>query len=65
MKVSRISLHCTPSFWYQIPQREIIDNILNLLYIVLDAIASPSQRIVLQVQDLETSVEVLDKLANL
>jgi hypothetical protein len=58
-------LRCRASFWYQIPQREIIDNILNLLDIVLDAIASPSQRIVLQVQDLETSMEILYKLANM
>ena len=53
------------SLWYQIPQREIVHNILNLLDVILDAVASPSQRIVLEIQDLETGVEVLDELADL
>ena len=56
---------CSASIWYQVPQREIVDNILNLLDIVLNAIASPSQRIVLEIQDLESSMEVLDELADL
>ena len=56
---------CSASVWYQIPQRKIVDNILNLLHIVLNAIASPSQRIVLEIQDLETSMEVLHELADL
>lgn len=55
----------SPSLWNQIPQGQIIDDILDLLDIVLDAIAPPSQRIILQVQDLEAGVDILDELADL
>lgn len=51
--------------WYQIPQREIIHNILNFLDVIFDAVTSPSQRIILEVQNLEASVEVLDELTDL
>jgi hypothetical protein len=34
---------CRASLWHKISQRKIIDNILNLLDVVLDAVTSPSQ----------------------
>ena len=49
----------------QAPQAEIVNHILNLLDLVLDAIATLAQRVVLQVQDLEPSVHLLDELGNL
>jgi hypothetical protein len=49
----------------QTSQAEIVDHILDLLDLVLDTIAPLPQRIVLQVQDLESSVHILDELGNL
>jgi hypothetical protein len=49
----------------QTPQAEVVNHILNLLDLVLDAIAALPQRIVLQVKNLEPSMHVLDELGNL
>lgn len=49
----------------QAPQAKIVNHILNLLNLVLDAIAALTQRVVLQVQNLEPSVHLLNKLSNL
>ena len=49
----------------QTSQAEIVDNVFNFLDLVLDAIATLSQRIILQVQDLEAGVHILDELGNL
>lgn len=56
---------CSSLLGDQVPQREIIHNILNLLDTVLYAIASPSQRVILEVQDLEARMQILDELADL
>jgi len=53
------------SLWYQIPQRQIIHNILNLLDTIFDAITSPPQGIILEIQNLKASVDVLDELTDL
>jgi hypothetical protein len=68
----------------QIPQREVIHHILNLLDLyppsahcstpqktihpstthpIFNAIATPPQRIILQIQDLKSGMEVFDELA--
>ena len=49
----------------QAPQAKIVNHILNLLNLVLDAIAALTQRIVLQVQNLEPSMHLLNELGNL
>lgn len=46
----------------QIPQREIVHNILHILDPVLQSITAAAQAVVLQVEDLEASKEVLDEL---
>lgn len=46
----------------QVAQREIIDNILDILHSVLESIAPPAQDVVLQVEDLEACEDVLDEL---
>lgn len=48
----------------QVPQREIIDDVLHILDAVLDGIAPLTQGIVLQIQDLEAGVEILDELVD-
>lgn len=49
----------------EIPQRKVVDDVLDFLDIVLDAITPPPQRIVLKIEDLETSMKILDKLTDL
>lgn len=49
-------------FGQQIPQRKIIDDILHILDPVLEPVTPTAQAVVLQVQDLEASKQILDKL---
>jgi hypothetical protein len=49
---------------HQIPQREIIHDILHILDPVLQPVAAAAQAVVLEVEDLETSMQVLDKLVD-
>ena len=51
--------------WNQSSQAQIINDLLNLLNLILNTIASPSQRVILQVQNLETSMQVINELADL
>lgn len=48
----------------QVAQREIIDDILDILHPVLESIAPPAQDVVLQVKDLEACEDVLDELVD-
>lgn len=59
------SLFCGFCFGEKIPEGEVVHNVLDLLHVVLDAITSTPQRVVLQVQDLEARVYVFDELADL
>lgn len=45
-------------------EAEIIHNIFDFLDAVLDAIRSLAERIVLEVQNLESGMQVLDELCN-
>ena len=46
----------------QIPQRQIVDNVLHILDSVLQSVAAATQAVVLEVEDLETRMQVLDEL---
>ena len=48
----------------QVPQRQIVDNVLHILDSVLQSVAAAAQAIVLEVEDLETRVQVLDELVD-
>lgn len=47
---------------HQVPQGEIIYDILDILDLVLETVAPPAQRVVLEVENLKAGKEVLDKL---
>lgn len=55
-------LSCLLLLGQQVPQREIIYNILHILDPVLQSVAAAAQAVVLQVENLEASEEVLDEL---
>jgi len=46
----------------QVPQWQVVDDILNVFDPVLQSIAFPPQNIVLKIQNLEASMDILDKL---
>jgi hypothetical protein len=46
----------------QVPQREIVHHILHILDPVLESITAAAQAVVLEVEDLESREQVLDKL---
>lgn len=46
----------------QIPQRQIVDNVLHVLDPIFETIAFPAQYVVLQIEDLEAGMDVLDEL---
>ena len=48
----------------QVPQRQVIHHVFNLLDVVLDAVDTLSELVVLQVEQLEASVDVLDEGAD-
>jgi hypothetical protein len=48
----------------QVPKRQVVDNILHLLDVILDAVDLPAYDVVLQVQQLEPGEQVLDELAD-
>jgi len=48
----------------EVPQRQIIDNILHLLDSILDRVDPLPQDVVLEVEHLEAGVEVLDEGAD-
>jgi hypothetical protein len=48
----------------QVPQREIVHYILHVLDPVLEPIAAAAQAVVLEVEDLESRKQVLDKLVD-
>ena len=50
--------------WQKVPQRQIVHNILNIFDPVLEPIATATQAVVLQVEDLEASEQVLDELVD-
>ena len=52
-------LHHQPS------QTKIVHHILNVLHAVLDSVAAFPQSVVLEVENLETSVDVFDELTDL
>jgi hypothetical protein len=49
---------------HQVPQRQIIHNILDILDPVLQTITAAAQAVVLEVEHLEASVQVLDELVD-
>jgi hypothetical protein len=49
---------------YQVSQREIVHYILHILDPVLQPVAAAAQAVVLEVEDLETRVQVLDELVD-
>jgi hypothetical protein len=49
---------------HQVPQRQIIDNVFDILDPVLQAIAAAAQAVIFEVEHLEASVQVLDKLVD-
>lgn len=49
----------------QIPQREIIDHVLDLLDRVLHRVDPLAQNVILEVQQLEARVNILDEVADL
>jgi hypothetical protein len=51
-------------FRHQVPQRQIIHNVLDILDPVLQAVTTAAQAVVLEVEYLEASVQVLDKLVD-
>jgi hypothetical protein len=61
--VKRLS-NCLLLLWQQVPKREIIHNILHVLDPVLQSVTAAAQAVVLQVEDLEASKEVLDELVD-
>lgn len=48
----------------QIPQREIVHDILHILDPVLEPVAPTAQTVVLEVEDLEARMQVLDELVD-
>ncbi len=50
---------------HKVSQRQVVDHILNLLHIILNAIASPPKRVIFQIENLEAGVEILDEPADL
>jgi len=48
----------------QVPQRKIVDHVLHILNPVLQSVATTAQAVVLEVEDLETRVQVLDELVD-
>ena len=48
----------------QVPQRKIIHNILHILNPVLEPVTTPAQAVVLQVENLEASKQILDELVD-
>jgi hypothetical protein len=59
-----LSLRRTLLLRHQVSQRQIIDNILHILDPVLQSIATTSQAVVLEVENLEASMQVFDKLVD-
>jgi hypothetical protein len=57
-----LNLHLLLLLRHQIPQRQIVHHILHILDPVLQPIAATPQAIVLQVENLEASVQILDEL---
>lgn len=51
-------------FGHKVSQREVVDHVLNLLHVILDAIASPPKRVVFQIEDLESRMKILNEAAN-
>jgi hypothetical protein len=49
---------------HQIPQRQVIHHVLDILDPVLQPVAAAAQAVVLEVKNLETGVQVLDKLVD-
>lgn len=49
----------------ELAQREVVDNVLYLLHVVLDGVDPLAKNVVLQVEQLEAGVEILDKLGDL
>jgi hypothetical protein len=58
------SMHLLLLLRHQIPQRQIIHDVLDILDPVLQAIATATQAVVLEVEHLEPSVQVLDELVD-
>jgi len=50
---------------HETSEAEIIHNIFDFLDAVLDTIRSLAKRIILEVQDLESSMKMLDELCNM
>jgi hypothetical protein len=50
--------------WHQVPQRQVIHDILDVLDPVLQPVAAAAQAVVLEVEDLEARVQILDKLVD-
>lgn len=48
----------------QIPQRQVIHHVLDVLDAVLEAVAPAAQDVVLEVEDLEAGEDVLDELVD-
>jgi len=55
---------CLLLLWQEVPQREIIHNVLHILDPVLQSVTTAAQTVVLEVEDLEASKQVLDELVD-
>jgi len=49
---------------HQVPQREVVHDILYILDPVLQPVAAAAQTVVLEVENLEASMQVLDELVD-
>jgi hypothetical protein len=50
--------------WHEVPQRQIVDDILHVLDPVLEPIAAAAQAVVFEVENLESREQVFDKLVD-
>jgi hypothetical protein len=57
-------MHLLLLLGYQVPQRQIVHDILNILDPVLQSVTTAAQAVVLEVKHLEAGVQVLDKLVD-
>jgi len=49
---------------HQVPQREVVHDILHVLDPVLQPVAAAAQAVVLEVENLKASVQILDELVD-
>lgn len=50
--------------WDQVSQRQVVNNILHILDAILQPITATAQAVVLEIENLEASMQVLDELVD-